>query len=502
MKLATSHLISEIDNYAEKVLKIPTVRLMALAGEAVAKAALGMTAPEDKILVLSGKGNNGGDGYAAAHLLAKERDVSVVDVFSGGQRSEAGVHFLRECESANIKIIRGTDTVAAEIESASLIIDAIFGTGYSGKPDAEMARIAELINSSGKTVLAVDLPLGVNADTATVSDGALRADATVALSLKKPAHICYPAKEYMGAVSSCTLGLDEYFDNFEYSFFSTDDEHFKRALPKRAASANKGSFGKTVHITGSEKYRGAAHLALEASLRSGVGIVYHAGGGELAYELRQKFPEAIYVERPTPKAGVDPIFDARGKYSSVLLGSGSSVSRDLADLAVNIISTDGAPLILDADGINSIAEFYSAEILKEARRTVILTPHPLELSRLSGQPVEYINKNRLPFAMSFAKEYGVILLLKGAGTVITDGNRAYINTSGSTALSKGGSGDVLAGVCASFVATSDDLVGAVAAAAYIHGRAGDTLSAELSDYGVTPSDLPKEIARHIKLLLG
>lgn len=502
MKLATSHLINQIDKYAENTLKIPTVRLMELAGEAVARRALAMTSDGDEILILSGNGNNGGDGYAAAQLLSEKRRVVVFDVFCRGQRSDAGKHFLEKCKDKNITIINGTKKLCNYIPSASLIIDAIFGTGYSGELCGELLELAELVNASGKPVLAVDLPLGVCADTGKVAEGAIMADATVALTLKKPAHISYPGAEYMGAVSLCMLGLEEYLDEFEFNRFSADEELFLAAIPKRSVTANKGSFGKTVHITGSDKYRGAAHLALEASLRSGVGIVYHAMGGELAAELRQKFPEVIYIERPAPSEENDPIFETVGKYSSVLCGPGVTVSSEISELILSIMKTEGAPLVIDADGINSIAKFSSVNSLLEARRPVILTPHPLELSRLCGCSVEYINENRLPFAIDFAKKYGVILLLKGAGTIITDGERAYINTSGSTALSKGGSGDVLAGLCASFAASAEDLLSAIAACAYIHGRAGDTLSAELSDYGVTPSDLPCEIARHIKLLLG
>ena len=502
MRLASSALIKQIDLYAEKELNIDTRELMARSGLAVAERALKMSGSGDTVLVLCGKGNNGGDGYAAAMHLSKERNVKILAPFGAEQKNQCGKFYFEKCRELGICIRSGIDGAKELIKSSSLIIDAIFGIGFSGELSFELCALSELIRESGKPVLAVDLPLGIDGDTARVATGAIKADATVALTLKKPAHVSYPAKEYMGSVSLCTIGLDEYLDRFEYNIFEADEELFRSAFPKRDPMANKGSFGKTVHVTGSEKYRGAAHLALEASLRSGVGITYHAGGGELAKELRLKFPEAIYIDMIKGALEEDPIAKAVGKYSSVLIGSGSSISKELSELIESVIKTDGAPLVLDADGINSLAKYSSAEVLKSAKRTVILTPHPLELSRLFGYSPDDINKNRLPLAMELAKEYGIILLLKGAGTVITDGERAYINTSGSTALSKGGSGDVLAGLLASAVASAEDTLAAVAACAYIHGRAGDTLSAELSDYGVTPSDLPMEIGRHIKLILG
>jgi NAD(P)H-hydrate epimerase len=532
MKLATAALIKKIDEYAEKKLNIPTLCLMERAGEAVARVASSLTEDGECVLILAGKGNNGGDGYAAALLLERSHRVTVCDVFSAGQASDAGKHFLSACKARGINIIDGSSKeLDGLISGASLIIDAVFGTGFRGALSEDLSLLADKVNSSSAEVLAVDLPLGVNADTGECDPHTVRAEATVALCLKKPAHLSYPAKEYMGAVSLFSLELDEYIADFDAGYYSFDQALAVEALPKRDATSNKGSFGKTVHITGSEKYRGAAHLALEASLRSGVGITYHIGAEELNYELRAKFPEAIYISenelycrlceqnktgenatRPLPSEEkchesikketdlADPVAAIVGRYGSVLVGSGSGVSEKLCELIEALVLTEGAPLVLDADGLNSIAAYSTPEIFKRARRKIILTPHPLELSRLFGYNTEYINAHRLPLAKSISAEYGVILLLKGAGTVITDGEHTYLNESGSTALAKGGSGDALAGVVAAFAAYQEDLTRATALAAYLHGRAADTLSAELSEFGVTPSDLPREIARHIRLI--
>ncbi len=542
MILATSRLIKEIDACAQAQFNIPTQALMERAGKAIAESALSLTDEDGEILVLCGNGNNGGDGYAAASMLASERRVTASALFDGS-KSEASEHFFTECKRGGVEIIQGNDpTLPSRISKADLIIDAIFGTGFHGELSEQLRAIADAINSSDAVVLAVDVPLGISADTGEVDPHSVKADATVALTLYKPAHFSYPAKGYMGAVRLSDIGLTPYIAGFESGFFAADEQLAVKSLPKRAVAGNKGSFGKTVHITGSDKYRGAAHLAVEASLRAGIGMVYHFGSDELNYELRLKYPEAIYVSAdelrlrldmppedgdslafsdtsasPEPNKSCpdneydrlvtdngnplsDPVAEVVGRYVSLLVGSGSTVTPEILRLIKKIISSSGSPIIIDADGINSIAKYSTPEIFKNARRTVVLTPHPLEFSRLCGVSVEEISARRLAIAMDFAKKYGVILLLKGAGTIVTDGERAYVNTSGSTALSKGGSGDVLAGLCASLVANCDNTLEAVALAAYLHGRAGDTLSAELSDFGVTPSDLPKEIARHIKLI--
>ena len=272
-----------------------------------------------------------------------------------------------------------------------------------------------------------------------------------------------------------------------------DFEEAKALMPKRKANSNKGSFGKTLLITGSDSFRGAAHLSVEAALRGGCGIVRFAGSEELCTELRMRFPEAIY--HPLSLLNKDLSLALSEQCASVLIGSGSSVSRELCLLVEYLVENTSARLVLDADAINSLAKYSSPEILTKARKKPVITPHPLELSRLSGIPVSEIEKNRLSFAKEFAKKYNCILLLKGALTIVTDGEAVYINGSGSSALAKGGSGDVLSGLITSQLAFSESAIKAAALAAYVHGRAGDILSEELSSFGVTPSDLPREMAK-------
>lgn len=283
----------------------------------------------------------------------------------------------------------------------------------------------------------------------------------------------------------------------EYTPIKVDAVWASEHIPRRPENANKGSFGRALLLVGSHKYRGAAHLALEAALRSGVGYVGYLGTSDLCRELRAKFPETIFYEKEAYPGGVSSFSDIFGGYSSILTGCGSDISEKYFRTLETLVTTDGAPLILDADAINTIARYSSCELFRKRNRPVILTPHPLELSRLSGLSVDEISADRVGVARSFAARYGVILLLKGHGTVITDGEAVYINTSGSTALAKAGSGDVLAGLVAGLIAYSQTPLETVALAAYLHGRAGDTLARSLSELGVTPSDLPRAIAHEI-----
>ena len=209
-----------------------------------------------------------------------------------------------------------------------------------------------------------------------------------------------------------------------------------------------------------------------------------------------KYPEAIYL----PLSDTDTVI-AHSRDSVTLVGSGCGSTVGLCRLVEALLLIPGAPLVLDADAINALASFSSPEIFKRAERSVVLTPHPLEFSRISGMSVDHINSHRLSSAQSFAREYGITLLLKGSATVITDGKYTYINSSGSSALAKAGSGDVLAGALASLLAQSPTRVCEMTAlAAYLHGAAGDSLAQSLSEYGVTPSDLPIKIAERIRSL--
>lgn len=286
----------------------------------------------------------------------------------------------------------------------------------------------------------------------------------------------------------------------EYKYTSL--EWAKQTLPKRKADANKGSYGRLFAYVGSSAYHGAAHLAVEAALRGGVGYTEAAASGELRKTLLLKFPELIFKDfdeasRLSP-LDMERLAAEQRRATATLVGCGSGKSEGLFTVVSMLLSEDGGALVLDADALNSMADNREAalSLLKNAKRRVVLTPHPLEFSRISGLGVSYINENRESAAAAFAREHNCILLLKGKNTVITDGREVYVNTSGSSALAKAGSGDALAGLLSALLATS--VVSPLelsALAAYVHGRAGDNLSKEFSEYGVTPSDLPREMAR-------
>ena len=502
-------MIVKIDEYCQNELGIPIKELMDKSGEAVAKAVRARAPKGKDVVILAGKGNNGGDGYAAAVKLFDEYPITVYDVFSGGQKSPEGRAFLETFRDMGGEIVNfePSEKILSHIKNAGCIVDAVFGTGFHGEMPENIRPLAITVRESVEAQkIAIDVPLGINADNGSVSDFAISVGATVELSYVKPGIISYPARSYVGDIIYDDIGLPrtKLGKEFQFRYHMITEGWIKNVLPRRAANSNKGTFGKLLIIAGSRKYRGAAHLALEAALRGGVGLVGFLGIPELISELSLKFPEVIYKESSDiseiEENGIKNIVDESSRYGATLIGSGSDNTAGLLSLVLALLSSEGGPLILDADAINALASIGADGVnaIKNAKRKVIITPHPLEFARLSGTDVASVQLHRLEAAEKFAKENACIVVLKGAGTIITDGTEVYINVTGSSALAKAGSGDVLAGVLASLIAQgSMTPTKAAVVAVYYHAVAGDSLAEEFSSYGVIPSDLPREIARHI-----
>lgn len=267
------------------------------------------------------------------------------------------------------------------------------------------------------------------------------------------------------------------------------ENYISSLLPRRAADGNKGTFGRVLLVCGSGNMRGAAALSLLGAIRSGAGLVTLASTREVIDALSSNIYEALWLDREK-----ESCISAASKASAVGIGCGMGVNDTTRDLVFALLDEEtDVPLVIDADGINVLKG--NAAMLKSAHRPILLTPHPLEFSRLSGISVAEIQSAREKYAKEFAAEYGVTLLLKGKDTVITDGEKVFVNLTGSNALAKGGSGDVLTGMICAFLAQGCCTIDAAAIAAYCHGMAGERLAKVYSEYGVMPSDIPAEAAK-------
>lgn len=268
----------------------------------------------------------------------------------------------------------------------------------------------------------------------------------------------------------------------------TDRAYIQAALPKRTDDSNKGTYGRVLLLCGSNDMRGAAALATLGALRCGAGLVTLASSREVIDALSSSIYEALWLDRSTPD-----LIERSDKMQAVGVGCGMGQTAETKQLMHALLMREGSPLVIDADGINVLRG--RTDWLKNTKRPVILTPHPLEFSRLCGLSVEEIQSDRENIAKSFAKDCGVTLLLKGHKTVITDGESVFVNPTGSSALAKGGSGDVLCGMVCAFLAQGCAPLSAAVIAAYLHGEAGDRLAKVHSEYGVLASELPAMAAK-------
>ena len=480
-----------IDRFAEISLGIPTVRLMERAGLAVADHVADVCPEGGRVLILAGGGNNGGDGYAAAVILAARGYRAVVcDVLSRSQRSEAGRHFLAEYKKTVGEPLTLSQAAAWPHDC---LVDAVLGTGATLPLSEALYPVAALIRESTAYKLAVDLPLGVDAEGGQADPQAVTVDETLMLGFSKHGLYSYPARGHVGRLTVANIGLD----TADIRALIGESEHLTALadmaalLPKRAENTHKGSYGHLLMLAGSPRYRGAALMAASAALRMGAGLCTLASTEEVLSAAAITMPELIL----TPLCDHSDILSLCEGKSAILLGPGSGVGDVTAERACLLLSTEGAPLLFDADAINVLASAEGRLRLSQAKRRVILTPHPTEFARLIGADTATVQASRLTLARRFAEAHpNVTLVLKGAATVIAEGDRFTVNTTGSPALAKGGSGDILAGAIASLLATGLAPYDAARIGVCLHGAAGDRMEKRFSPLGVRPTDLPEAMA--------
>ncbi|MBR5437847.1 MAG: NAD(P)H-hydrate dehydratase, partial [Clostridia bacterium] len=330
-------------------------------------------------------------------------------------------------------------------------------------------------------------------------------DYTVAISALKPAHVIHPACDNCGDIIIANIGIPEESYNFvKDSLYTYNKTEVKNLFPKRAVTANKGSFGHVLCICGSRNMVGASVLCASAALRSGAGLVTVAFPKSIYLPVANKLTQALFMPLEETEDGtfsekaLGQLLPVLDKYDAVVIGCGIGVNEDTTALVKGVLQNSKVPVIVDADAINIIAKDIS--ILKSATSRVVLTPHPKEMSRLVGTPVEIIQSDRVTCAKAFAHANDAYVVLKGSNTVVASpgSQRVYVNASGNSGLAKGGSGDVLAGLIGGFAVQDFELTDAVCSAVYVHGYTGDTVADKYSKSGMLPEDVVSELRYTLK----
>lgn len=454
--------------------------------------------------ILCGKGKNGGDGLViAGNLIKKGYEVNVVFTDGFPDAYESKTKF-KEIVDTSVNFIDFRSDYDASVEickKSSVIVDCIFGIGFHGKVDEKIASFFDLINSFGNKKIAVDIPSGLDSNTGKVDSACFRADYTLAITCFKPAHILKPACSYCGMVSLIDIGIDRscYNSLGEDVLVSADYNEIGRFFVKRNPVSHKGDYGRMLSVCGSKNMQGAAVMAAEAAVNSGVGLVTCLFPDAAYSAIAGKLTEPITVGLKSRADGtlccesMPEILSYLAKSDVVLLGCGLGLTDDTVDITRGVLENASCPVVLDADGLNAASRDLSC--IDNCSQTVILTPHVGEMSRLTGISIEDILENPVKIAKDFSSAHSCIVVLKGANTVVCAASgSAYVNRTGNPGMATGGCGDVLAGLIASFIAQSMSPLRSAVAAVYLHGLAGDSVRKKYSMHGVTPTGMIREIS--------
>ena len=505
MKLYSADQVREFDRQTIEEIGLLGSVLMENAGVAATNlfCADFQTVFPGPVVVLAGKGNNGGDGYVMARHLHNRGWQVITLVLAeraaiGGDAS-VNLRALQACGGAVQFCPEGRSLdLALENLNAGVIIDALFGTGLSSPIQGHHARAIDWINASVLPVFSVDIPSGIDATTGRVLGRAVKAEETVTFAVAKIGQVLTPGCLHAGRLHVVDIGIPPKVTDAERAVVFVEAAEAGALFPARPFAGHKGTFGHLLVVAGSVGKSGAAAMTADGALRAGAGLVTVACPAGIHDILETKLTEAMTVSLPDASGSLDlrAYDDIKGLWlqkKALVLGPGLGMSEGVSALAGCIVRDCPLPLVIDADGINVL---YDQKDLLSSRPvgTTVLTPHPGEMSRLTGVTVGEIESDRVGVAGEFAKKYGVILVLKGARTVISspDGE-IFINSTGNPGLATGGMGDVLTGVIAGLMAQGLSPLDASVLGVFWHGRAADDLGQVQGNAGMTATDLLRQL---------
>ncbi|MGD2245543.1 MAG: NAD(P)H-hydrate dehydratase [Candidatus Aminicenantes bacterium] len=514
MKILSSKQMKEIDRRAIQELGIPGPTLMENAGLQIYRKILEKfpNPSKEKIVIIAGKGNNGGDGFVVArHLLKQGADPEVLLLALKKEVKGDAAGNLKVAERIGIKIheirsLKDLNLRKGKIFLASLLVDAIFGTGLTKPAEGLYVKAIEMINKSKAFKVAVDIPSGLSSDTFQIIGPCVKADLTVTLAAPKISHVFPPAEECIGELVVADIGIPSSL--FKDKGLKLDLVEKKTVAPyfkKRKRDAHKGTYGHLFILSGSLGKTGAAVMAGKAALKMGAGLVtvgtpasclpiVARGMDELMTEPLPETPEKTFSAEALKKTL--SLFDGK---DALMIGPGISTHPSTAEFVLSLIPKIMIPAVIDADALNILAS--KPGILKSLRKSAVLTPHPGEFARLLNLSTKEVVEKKLELVPQFASKYGVYLVLKGYRTLTaTPDGRVYVNPTGNAGMATAGTGDVLSGMIASMIIQSKNLLEAVLAAVYVHGLSGDLGVQKVGEKPLTAGDIIRYLPQSIKLL--
>ena len=521
MQIVTGIEMKRID---EETIKrfVPGLTLMERAGKRVveriesdfgAVEGLGVS-------IFLGRGNNAGDGLVVARLLMeKEAKVRLnylnepkdfsPDAFKNYARL-SGFRKKRQIVERFLFLSDWEEKVGHELEECDLVVDALIGTGLSKPVKESYARVIDIMNENSVPVLSIDIPSGVNADSAEVMGRAVEAAMTVTLGLPKIGLLFYPGRAYVGALSVGDIGIPaEVIEEERFPLHILDADQAREDLPVGEPTDHKFARGSLLLVSGSRRYAGAARLAAESALRAGCGIVYLAGPESIRQSIQTAVPEIVFLSMPETAAGsiaegAEDLILSEVRYDALAVGPGLTTDEGAARLVRELAKRRKVPLLLDADGINAFGGDFDALVSLSKEMGIIVSPHSGELGRLTGLEVpEGPPADRIEHLRRLVESTGIVLIHKDAPTIVAqpDG-RLFVNVAGHPGQATAGSGDVLTGAVAGFLARGSAPDEAARAGVYLHSLAADISALEQSENGMIAGDCMRALGRAMMELEG
>jgi NAD(P)H-hydrate epimerase len=514
MRLVTAEQMRAIDRETIDNEGISGPELMENAGRGIASEIFYDHIEEGeqtRVIVVCGKGNNGGDGFVVARYV-QEAEVSVEVYFLGpaeGLSDDAALNYRRASELG----IRITEIKAAanlpDPANCDIVVDAVFGTGFEAAPRGTAKDVIEWINRQDAEIIAVDIPSGLNADNGQHEGAVVEADSTYTLALPKYGLYISPGRELSGVTTTVPIGVpDSVMGKADLSVELIDPEYVADLLPLRRPDAHKGDFGKLFIVAGSTGLTGAAVMAGESAARSGAGLVKVGCPRTVLPIIATKLTEVMTY--PLPDVARKGAFALRGlgeiraqldKNDALILGPGLGTHRETVRLVRGIIGKLSVPTIVDADGLNALEG--EMELISQCKAPLVLTPHPGEFKRLIGEmpPPESEIHDRIELVRQASLDLGVVMVLKGSPTLVAEpGGLCYVNQTGNEGMASGGSGDVLSGIIGSFLAQGMTAVEAAVAGVFVHGLAGDLAAQHMTTRAMIAGDIIQLLPEAFALL--
>jgi len=502
MLVVTAEQMREMDRLTIQKYGVPSLTLMERAGAAITEALVTRfgRAAKKGVLIVAGKGNNGGDGLVVARLLKRKKIPCEVALLARkGELSADAAHKLRAFLKLRGKVdeISGGDfeLLSRLLGKNGLIVDAILGTGLKSEVRGRFAEAITLLNAAGLPIVAVDIPSGLDTDSGQPLGVAVQAEMTVALAFPKLGEVIYPGVGYCGELVVADIGIDERaVAEVAPTTELLDQETVRWLVPRREANTHKGTYGHVLVLAGSRGKTGAAILACRAAMRTGAGLVTLAAprslnnifAGALVEVMTETLRENAAEEMEA--LGDDDWRALLARKNALLFGPGIGVNTSTQNIIRWLLKNLDMPWVIDADGLNNVA--LEIARLRHAKCAPVLTPHPGEMARLIGKETSSVNADRVGIARAFAVDHRCHLVLKGARTVIaTAEGKIFINPTGNPGMASGGMGDVLAGILAALLAQGLSAEDAMRLGVYLHGFVGDRIAASQGEIGLIASDI-------------